>query len=221
MSDLDLQAATGAMHHYVLDNGSPTEFKNMWAEEDLLRAVQKEFPYWYKLHPGPDLTENREVDIMERCKAVEWWRRWVRRLKPAAVEYLNRFLDNHDHQHQCPKLSLLNLVLVICHAITNLCKMHRRWSSPESRELQEFKARLVNKGYSITRSDGYDDLAWLPVMCTILTDYMHEPVLVALALETTGTKRIGKKFMHWRSQWNSKGSNVLGSKTSCYSLSRP
>ena len=134
---------------------------------------------------------------MEWCKAVEWWRRWVRRLKPAAVEYLNRFLDNHEHQQRCPKLSLLNLVLVICHAITNLCrKMHRRWSYPESRELQEFKARLVNKGYSITRSDGYDDLAWLPVMCPILTDYMHEPVLVALALETTGVKRILCKFIY-------------------------
>ena len=90
MSDLDLQAATGTMHHYVLDNGSPTEFKNMWAEEDLLREVQREWSFWYKLHPVPNLTENREVDVMEWCKAVEWWRRWVRRLKPATVEYLNR-----------------------------------------------------------------------------------------------------------------------------------
>ena len=77
ISDPDSQAAARAMYHYALDNGAPADFKNMW-EEDILRAVQRENPFWYKTHPVPNLSEDREVDVLEWCKAVEWWRRWVK-----------------------------------------------------------------------------------------------------------------------------------------------
>ena len=182
--------------HYVLDNGSPEYYKNL-SNRDLLRAVQRENPCWYKLHPVPNLTEDRDTNVMDWCKKVEWWCRWVKRLKPATVEYLNRHLDSYTHQTSSPKLSLLNLVLTICHAITNLCrKSDRWWSHPAGRNLQELKAKLVNKGYSVTRNDGFDDLAWLPVACPILVDYMNEPVLIALSLVTTGDKRIMRKFIN-------------------------
>ena len=85
---------------------------------------------------------------------------------------------------------------VICHALTNLCRGEHR--DPRDLQTRDLKTKLVNKGFSITRPDGYDDIAWLPVSCPILTDYMHEPVLVAMALLTTGSKRIATHFKEER-----------------------
>ena len=54
LGDPDLCVQEGRMIHYAIRNGKPEDFKDM-SEAQLLLACQRENPFWYKLHPSPDL----------------------------------------------------------------------------------------------------------------------------------------------------------------------
>ena len=62
LGDPDLCIQEGRMIHYAIRNGKPEDFKDM-SEAQLLLACQRENPFWYKLHPSPDLRTDRDVDI--------------------------------------------------------------------------------------------------------------------------------------------------------------
>ena len=122
---------------------------------------------------------------------IEWWLQNAPMLKPAMVAYACKYMDDKSPRRDNPKLVLANLLNMISHAITNFCRDEPRYSSKAS----EFKKVLVNNGQTLTRTDGFEDLVYLPTICPILADYLNEPLLIALALLAAGKQRIQTSFV--------------------------
>jgi len=71
---------------------------------DLLLAVRRENPHWYKLHPCPNLQEDRwNVDPEKFACDTYWWYENVRKLKSATVAYITKFIDDNRHCDEMPK----------------------------------------------------------------------------------------------------------------------
>ena len=80
-----------------------------------------------------------------------------------------------------PRLALINLMSLVSHSLTNFCRQDPRHDLES-----EYGQVLVNHGQTLTRPDGYDDLAYLPTVSPILADYiLAEPILVALSIVTS------------------------------------
>ena len=162
---------------------------------DLLLETRRENPDWYKLHPCPNLQEDRmNVDPEKFACDIYWWIQHVRKLKPATVAYILKFIDDRAHCKDMPKLALINLMSLISHQLTNFCRQ-----SPRGEMDSEYLQVLVNDGQTLTRPDGYEDIAYFAVVCPVLADYiLHEPLLVALAIEASPKERIEYKFVRER-----------------------
>ena len=158
----------------------------------LLLEVRRENPHWYKLHPCPNLQEDRmNVDPEKFACDVYWWVHNVRKLKPATVAYIMKFIDHKKHCEDMPKLALINLMSLVSHQLTNFCRQGKRRD-----EDSEYRQILVNNGQTLTRPDGYDDIAYFPIACPVLADFvLHEPLLLALAIEASPKSRIDFKFV--------------------------
>ena len=118
--------------------------------KDLLLEVQRENPHWYKLHPCPNLQEDRmNVDPEKFACEVKWWLEHAKELKPATVAYLSMCIDDKDHRIDQPKLGLVNLINLISHSLTNFCRGQPMYD-PKS----DYRQVLVNNSQTLTREDG-------------------------------------------------------------------
>ena len=125
---------------------------------------------WHKLHPVPDLSEDRWQICPERfADECEWYQTWAPTLYPATVAYAMRTVDNRNHRAQRPALELSNLVSYIAHALTNMARSTRR-----NLQQNNFSATITNNGHSLTRKDGWEDIAYLPLICPFLADYLPD-----------------------------------------------
>ena len=156
------------------------------------------------------------VDPEKFACDIYWWIQHVRKLKPATVAYIMKFIDDKAHCKDMPKLALINLMSLISHQLTNLCRQ-----PPRGEMDSEYLQILVNNGQTLTRPDGYEDIAYLAVVCPILADFiLHEPLLVSLAIEASPKDRIEYKFVRengiskflvraHQGHWNEKADKML------------
>ena len=123
----------------------------------LILEVRRENPHWYKLHPCPNLQEDRMSINQEKFACdIYWWIKHVRELKPATFAYIRKFIDDKAHCRGMPKFALINLMSLISHRLTNFCRQPLRRNLDKSELLQV----PVYKGQTLTRPDGYEDITY-------------------------------------------------------------
>ena len=130
--------------------------------DELERKVLNERPHLHKMHPIPDLSNDRwEVHPEKFADETEWFLTWSPTLFPATVAYARRTEDDTGHREKRPALERSNLLSFIAHAMTNMARSAR--GIPRSNN--DFVTAVTNNGHSITRDDGWEDLVYLPSIC--------------------------------------------------------
>ena len=160
--------------------------------QDLLLEVRRENPHWYKLHPCPNLQEDRmSVDPEKFACDVFWWIQYAKKLKPATIANIMKFIVIKDHCKEVLKLALINIMSLVSHQLTIFCRQSPRHGCDSA-----YRQILVNTGQTRTRPDGYDDMAYFPTVSPVLADYvLSEPLLIALAIEGSPKPRVEDKLV--------------------------
>jgi hypothetical protein len=160
---------------YRMDMGKIKDFSKLPVKL-LMKEVQRENPHWYKLHPCPNLQSDRtSIDPEIWVSEIEWNVRYIAKIKPATFAYIKKYIDDRAHCKEQPRLSVTHLANAFSHALTTFCRDTQRCDRHSN-----LYWTLVCNGQALTRTDGFDDLAFLPTACPLLADYLNEPVLICL-----------------------------------------
>ena len=101
-----------------------------------------------------------------------------------------RTVDDRIHRQQRPALELSNLISYVAHALTNMARSSRR-----RLQQNDFNTAITNNGHSLTREDGWEDIAYRPLICPFLADYLPEaPFLSLVGPQKQNCREHGRGF---------------------------